>query len=254
MMNERDSTTAWVGRPRGAAAPRSWEASRLRPYQEELRAHHGLSVIVIRLPVVLELDERHRYDRLVRPLVTLRRSFFRRHRRAIYEEMLRAVGSTEEGRAAIADYSAAVELAGFPKAKRALVRALLWRHRAERTIVFTARVEDAYRVAEQTLVAVITREVGTRERERVLARLRDGRLRAIASPHVLNEEIEVPDARVAIVVSGSLGVREHVRRIALALRPSPGKKALVYELVTEGTLDEPLARPLPLGGIDAAAV
>jgi superfamily II DNA or RNA helicase len=51
----------------------------------------------------------------------------------------------------------------------------------------------------------------------------------------------VPDARVAIVASSSLGVREHVQRIGRVLRPAPGKTALVYELITRGTVDERIA-------------
>src|SRR5262249_33955707 len=85
-------------------------------------------------------------------------------------------------------------------------------------------------------------EVGPRERERILAKFRDGRLRAIASARVLNEGVDVPDARIAIVASGLLGAREHVQRIGRVLRPAPGKKALVYELVTRNTLDERLSR------------
>src|SRR5262249_18630215 len=156
-------------------------------------------------------------EKLSAPMSVLRRLFFRRHRGATYEEMLRAVGSTEEGRAALHQYSEAVQLAGFPSAKRTLLATLLQRHRGDRTIGVTARVEDAYRVAEQNLIAVITGEVSTRERERILAKFRDGRLRAIVSARVLNEGIDVPEARVAIVVSGSLGAREHVQRIGRVL-------------------------------------
>jgi superfamily II DNA or RNA helicase len=220
----------------------------------ELAGTHLAELSVVRLPVALEVDERVRYERLIAPMSVLRRLFFRRHRSATYEEMLRVVGSTEEGRAALHQYSEAVQLACFPKAKSVLVASLLKRHRADRTIVFTARVEDAYRVAEHNLIAVITGEVVARERERILNRFRDGRLRAIVSARVLNEGIDVPEARVAIVVSGSLGAREHVQRIGRVLRPSPGKRALVYELVTEATIDERLARSRQIGGLDAPAV
>jgi superfamily II DNA or RNA helicase len=40
---------------------------------------------------------------------------------------------------------------------------------------------------------------------------------------------------VAIVVGGALGQREHVQRVGRLLRPAPGKRALVYELVTSAT-------------------
>jgi len=208
----------------------------------ELAGTHLANLSIMRLPVELEPDERVRYDRLSRTFVQMRRMFFRRNRGRSYEEMLKTVGSSAEGRAALRDHAEAIQLACFPKAKRALTTSLLARHRGERSIVFTARVEDAYCVAESDLIPVITAEVSADERERILTKFRDGRIRAIASARVLNEGIDVPDARVAIVVSGSLGAREHVQRIGRVLRPAPGKQAIVYELVTRKTVDESLSR------------
>lgn len=71
----------------------------------------------------------------------------------------------------------------------------------------------------------------------ILDQFSKGTLRTIASARVLNEGIDVPDARVAIIVAGSQGKREHVQRIGRVLRPAPGKHALVYELVTAETSD-----------------
>ena len=139
---------------------------------------------------------------------------------------------------AVADYGRAAELAYFPRAKAAVVTHLLDRHREDRSIVFTARAENAYAIAEKNLIPAITAEVKSRDRERILGKFREGRLMAIASARVLNEGIDVPDARVAIVVAGTLGQREHVQRIGRILRPAPNKAALAYELFTQGTMDE----------------
>ncbi len=59
---------------------------------------------------------------------------------------------------------------------------------------------------------------------------------------VLNEGIDVPDADVAIIVAGTHGEREHVQRVGRLLRPSPGKRAVVYELVTMATGEARRAR------------
>lgn len=119
------------------------------------------------------------------------------------------------------------------------MRTLLERHREDRTIVFTALAENAYDVATDNLVPVIAAETSARERQDILQRFRDGKVRAIASARVLNEGIDVPEARVAIIVAGALGAREHVQRIGRVLRPDPKreKQALVYELVTSDTAD-----------------
>ena len=61
--------------------------------------------------------------------------------------------------------------------------------------------------------------------------------RAIVTSKVLNEGVDVPEANIAIVLSGSGSVREHVQRLGRVLRKRPGKSAILYELVTSGTAE-----------------
>ena len=60
---------------------------------------------------------------------------------------------------------------------------------------------------------------------------------AIVTSKVLNEGVDIPDANVAVVVSGSASVREHVQRLGRILRARAGKRALLYELVTANTAE-----------------
>jgi superfamily II DNA or RNA helicase len=101
--------------------------------------------------------------------------------------------------------------------------------------VFVADNQTAYAVARQHLVMPLTCDIGRAERQEVLDRFRSGTLRALVSAQVLNEGIDVPDAEVGIVVAGRMGEREHVQRVGRLLRPGPDKRALVYELVVEGS-------------------
>jgi superfamily II DNA or RNA helicase len=208
----------------------------------DLAGKHLAAFEVRQQHVELTTEERVRYEKDSAPFIAARRAYFSDHRFATYNDMLAALGRTSQGRELLRGWASATKLAAFPAGKRALVRELLNNHRTDRTIIFTAHVEDVYTVAEDNLVPAITGEVGRREREHVLGAFREGKLRAIASARVLNEGIDVPDARVAIVVSGSLGQREHVQRIGRVLRPAPGKTALVYELVTRATVDERVAQ------------
>jgi superfamily II DNA or RNA helicase len=57
----------------------------------------------------------------------------------------------------------------------------------------------------------------------------------VATSKVLNEGVDIPEANVAIVISGSASVREHVQRLGRILRRRDGKRAVLYELVTVGT-------------------
>jgi superfamily II DNA or RNA helicase len=204
----------------------------------DLVGRHLAHVTLVRIPVQLTIEERAEYDRKARAFLEMRRAFMRVHRDADYGTLVRGLAQSPGGWRALRDHAEALELASFPSAKRALVRDLLERHRADRTIVFTAFAENAYRLARDNLIPVIAAETKTRERTQILSRFREGDLPAIAAARVLNEGIDVPDARIAIVVAGALGAREHVQRIGRVLRPAPDKRAIVYEIVTRGTTDE----------------
>lgn len=59
----------------------------------------------------------------------------------------------------------------------------------------------------------------------------------MVTSRVLNEGVDVPEANVAIVMSGTGSVREHVQRLGRILRPRDGKRAILYELVTSQTAE-----------------
>ena len=77
----------------------------------------------------------------------------------------------------------------------------------------------------------------TRARAEILAGLADGSYGAVVTSKVLNEGVDIPEAAIAIVVSGSASVREHVQRLGRVLRAREGKRALLYELVTAKTTE-----------------
>jgi superfamily II DNA or RNA helicase len=154
---------------------------------------------------------------------------------AQWSDFVAMASRSEQGRAALAAFRFSRRLTSYPAAKRAAVAELLSRHRANRVLVFTSDNETAYVIAREHLVMPITCDVDRVERDQALRAFRTGELRALVSARVLNEGIDVPDADVAIIVGGVSGKREHVQRVGRLLRPSPGKRALVYELVAAGT-------------------
>ncbi|MDZ4817850.1 MAG: helicase-related protein, partial [Planctomycetota bacterium] len=85
------------------------------------------------------------------------------------------------------------------------------------------------------ILPVITHQTSGPERRQLLQAFRDGELRVLVTAKVLNEGVDVPEASVAVVLSGSGAVREHVQRLGRILRHQPGKRAVLYELVAEGT-------------------
>jgi superfamily II DNA or RNA helicase len=60
----------------------------------------------------------------------------------------------------------------------------------------------------------------------------------MVTSRVLNEGVDIPAAEIAVVLSGTGTVREHVQRLGRILRPMKGKQAVLYELVAKDTAEE----------------
>jgi superfamily II DNA or RNA helicase len=196
-------------------------------------ARDDFDLIVLRLG--LSPRERSTYLADYRIFADVNGRFRRLHPHGTWQEFVSAASQSTAGRAALNAWRRTRRLLAFTDAKAEAVRRLLAQHRDSRTLVFTADNDAAYAIAREHLVMPITCDVSRSERERALAAFRTGDLRALVSARVLNEGIDVPDADVAIIVGGTQGQREHVQRVGRLLRPGPGKRAVVYELVTMAT-------------------
>lgn len=144
---------------------------------------------------------------------------------------------TPEGRAAMAGYRRQRELAFCAPAKLDFVEHLLARHALQRTLIFTQDNATCYAVSRRFLIPAITHQTKIKERSELLAGLAEGRYAALVTSKVLNEGVDIPAASVAIILSGSGSVREHVQRLGRILRKQGDKRAVLYELVTAETIE-----------------
>ena len=115
---------------------------------------------------------------------------------------------------------------------------LLWQHRDEQVLVFTADNDTVYAISRRHLIPAITHQTPASERKRTLKEFNEGRLKALVTSRVLNEGVDMPAASVGVVLSGSGSVREHVQRLGRILRKAEGKHATLYEVITADTGEE----------------
>jgi len=101
-----------------------------------------------------------------------------------------------------------------------------------------SRAPEMVTWTEEFILPVITHKTRLKERKFFLDGFRSGDFTVLVTSKVLNEGVDVPEASVGIVVSGSGAVREHVQRLGRILRHQPGKRACLYELVSEGTSEK----------------
>jgi superfamily II DNA or RNA helicase len=152
-----------------------------------------------------------------------------------FSEFIIRASRTEEGRRAFAAYRRQRAIAFTAPAKMDYVERLLDEHRHDRTILFTQDNATVYELSRRFLIPAITHRTKVSERSEILSGFTGDRYSAVATSRVLNEGVDMPEANVAIVLSGSGSVREHVQRLGRILRKRMGKRAILYELVTSGT-------------------
>jgi len=124
------------------------------------------------------------------------------------------------------------------------VQTLLDRHAGEPTLVIGHYLSQLRAVARLTGSPLITGETAHEERERLYRDFREGRLSRLIVSKVANFAIDLPEARVAIELSGSFGSRqEETQRIGRVVRPKGGEnRAYFYTLVSEDTVEQAFAR------------
>lgn len=170
------------------------------------------------------------------------RQFVRLHRISMgsvqgWQRFLSETSRSKEGRQALQAYHAQKQLSLVNEAKLNTLYELLIKHHDDRVIIFTNDNASVYAISRQVLCPSITHQTPAKERKEILERFNLGSYRTVATSKVLNEGVDVPEASVAIILSGSGSVREHVQRLGRILRRSEGKRATLYELITTNSAE-----------------
>jgi len=160
-----------------------------------------------------------------------------------WQSFLRAASRSRAGRAAFQAYQDSRRIAHGSPRKLDLLQTLLDQERGRRTIIFTHDNATAYRISRELLLPCISHQTDIKERRAILDAFQAGTLPTLVTSRVLNEGVDLPSAEVAIVMSGTGTVREHVQRLGRILRPGTdaqggAKQAVLYEIVAAGTAEE----------------
>ncbi len=121
---------------------------------------------------------------------------------------------------------------------------LVEEHAGEPTLVIGQYLEQLDELAEHLGAPVIKGETSVKERERLYAAFREGEIDLLVVSKVANFSVDLPEAAVAIQVSGSFGSRqEEAQRLGRLLRPKrEAKTARFYTIVSRDTVDADFAQ------------
>jgi DNA excision repair protein ERCC-3 len=135
-------------------------------------------------------------------------------------------------------------LAASTDTKTGVVQRLVELHRGEPTLVIGQYLDQLDDLAELLDAPVIKGPTGVNERQRLYEAFRTGELSLLVVSKVANFSIDLPEASVAIQVSGTFGSRqEEAQRLGRVLRPkSDGRSARFYAVVSRDTVDADFAQ------------
>ena len=234
-------------------------------YEREDGRHHELERLVGGKVYEIEVDKltgRHLAEYTTRKIVTdlteAERAEYEKHH-AVFTEFLKAkhlilksprdfqrfvmrTGRDPKAREALLARNRARRIALNSHAKLEALSKILAEHSGERTIVFTEHNSLVYAISKEFLIPAITHTTQKEERAEILDRFQTGTYNTIVTSKVLEEGIDVPEASVGVILSGSGSKREYKQRLGRILRKKDGKLAILYEIVSKGTTEIGISR------------
>jgi DNA excision repair protein ERCC-3 len=145
---------------------------------------------------------------------------------------------------AISDADSRFRLAATANAKLPLLRKLLDKYPQEPTLIIGQYLDQIDEVSEALGLPKLTGQTPVVEREQLFADFRSGKIRALVVSKVANFSVDLPEASLAIQISGSFGSRqEEAQRLGRLLRPKQdGRTALFYTLIARDTVEQDFAQ------------
>ena len=187
-----------------------------------------------------EDEKRYKEQRRIYNAFLKRRHIVIRSPEDFQQKVIYMSARDAEARTAMLAWREARNIAMNTPAKYAEIERLLQLHSNDQVILFSEYNQVVDEISRRFCLPSITYKTPTEERRAVLERFRSGQYSKLVTGRVLNEGVDVPDCRIAIIVSGNSTKREYIQRLGRILRPKT-EQALLYELVTSGTTEEEIA-------------
>lgn len=208
----------------------------------EVRGKSLADYDIVRIPVHLSDNEQRRYDLLAEEVSTY--MYEQRKENALFnwEDLCSSSGASTEARHAMKAFYAKKAIEDRAEEKLRTLEDLFRLHARERCIVFAGSNAMARDVSLRFLIPCLLSHCGKKERLDILEGFAAGDYPAIVANQVLDEGVDVPAAKVAIVIGGMSSSRQARQRLGRILRRSGDQRAILYEVVCTGTNDEKRSR------------
>ena len=190
---------------------------------------------VVRIPVALNDREQATYDqcsRLVRHFLTTRRKEIPGY---TWQDLCKESGKDPQARHAQKAYYLKQSIEDRAAEKLRVLEDLFRLHYGQQILVFAGSNAMAIEVSRRFLVPTILSHTAKCERLAVLDGFATGRFPVLVANRVLDEGVDVPEAKVAVIIGGQASTRQATQRLGRVLRRSGSARATLYEVVCEDT-------------------
>jgi superfamily II DNA or RNA helicase len=152
-----------------------------------------------------------------------------------WQDLMAEIGKDPEARAVQKAYYKMQSIQDRAEEKLRVLEDIFRLHLGERIIIFTGSNRMAREISCRFLVPCLLNHCKKKERLDILDGFRDGVYPALVANQVLDEGVDIPAAKVAVVVGGSASTRQAKQRLGRILRKSGIKQGILYEVVCEDT-------------------
>ncbi len=143
----------------------------------------------------------------------------------------------------VSNHQQQFKIASINPSKEEVIKQLLNKHKRQPTLIIGQYIHQLVDVAHKFQLQMITGKTPQKERERLYEQFRHGEISVLVVSKVANFAVDLPDAEIAIQISGAFGSRqEEAQRVGRVLRPkNNNNEAVFYSIVTRNTKEEQCA-------------
>ena len=203
---------------------------------EDLAGKHLSHYTIEKIFVNLAPNEKKEYDDNYEVFIKyLRNKRIKLRSSTDFQRFIMRTGRDPEARRALLARNRALDIALNAASKIDALRDLLSDNIREKVLIFTQHNKLVHRISKEFLIPSITHQTSKEERAEILNRFRSGVYKRVVTSKVLDEGIDVPDATLGVILSGTGSSREFIQRLGRLLRKKEGKKAKLIDIVSSGT-------------------
>ncbi|MGE5191625.1 MAG: DEAD/DEAH box helicase family protein [Deltaproteobacteria bacterium] len=197
---------------------------------------------VVRIPVHLTAEEQRQYDRLSRELCAYMLERRETDPDFNWEKLCSESVRSPESRRAMRAFLAKKSIENRAEEKLRVIEDLFRLHAGEPCLIFAGSNAMARDVSLRFLIPCLLSHCGKKERLDVLQGLESRFYPALVANQVLDEGVDLPEVKVAIVIGGKASTRQAKQRLGRILRKSGNSRAILYEVVCTETNEERRSR------------